>query len=350
MENLCLNIYFSNNVYGPYTFLYDSEVNNRKSWYCELYDLRIAYNNDAKYWEVLNIETIINAKLRNVKDLETPIGYWTIVGVVPNGDAIVTSGSCSTYSPISLSTKVANNTCPNKCNGTIFASAIGDQKPYNFSINDGVTYTSNPIFNNLCQGEYSIKVSGQTGSVANKLVTVNFQNSNKIYNIKLETISTPILPYDLKETIWGLTINPPLTDGDVISVNLLNDAETIISQPGSGTTINNTKVYKNGIQIQPTTISSTSKEEDRINCFPYKDITKLSGITYSIVVSGGTSVSGNTISSIDIYNKEISDNGCQTNITQTNVIKIVSASVANCECCSVNFDSTNYVGINKHFR
>jgi len=350
MDNLCLNIYFSNNVYGPYTFLYDSEVNNHKSWYCELYDLRIAYNNDAKYWEVLNIETIINAKLRNVKDLEMPIGYWTIVGVVPNGDAIVTSGSCSTYPPISLSTKIANNTCPNKCNGTIFASAIGDQKPYNFSINYGITYTSNPIFNNLCQGEYNIKVSGQTGSVANKLVTVSFQNSNKIYNIKLETISTPILPYDLKETIWGLTINPPLTDGDVISVNLLNDAETIISQPGSGMTINNTKVYKNGIQIQPTTISSTSKEEDRINCFPYRDITKLSGITYSIVVSGGTSITGNTISSIDIYNKEISDNGCQTSIAQKNITKIVSASIVNCECCSVNFDSTNYVGINKHFR
>jgi hypothetical protein len=84
----------------------------------------------------------------------------------------------------------------------------------------------------------------------------------------------------------------------------LNDAETIISQPGSGTTINNTKVYRNGIQIQPTTISTTNKEDDRINCSPYKDITKLSGITYSIVVSGGTSVSGNTISSIDIYNKD----------------------------------------------
>jgi hypothetical protein len=33
-----------------------------------------------------------------------------------------------------------------------------------------------------------------------------------------------------------------------------------------------------------------------------------------------------------------------------NITKIVSASIVNCECCSVNFDSTNYVGINKHFR
>jgi hypothetical protein len=48
--------------------------------------------------------------------------------------------------------------------------------------------------------------------------------------------------------------------------------------------------------------------------------------------------------------KEISDNGCQTIITQKNITKIVSASIVNCECCSVNFDSTNYVGINKHFR
>jgi len=350
MTNLCLNIYLNNRTYGPYTFSYDSEVNNHNSWYSELYDLRIVYNNDAKYWEILNIETIINAKLRNVKNLETPIGNWVIVGSVPNGDAIVTSGSCSAYPPILLSTKVAHNTCPNKCNGTIFASAIGDQKPYNFSINDGITYTSNPIFNNLCEGEYSIKVSGQTGSVSNKLVTVNFENSSKIYNVKLEPNITPILPYDLKETSWSVTITPPITDGDVISVVLENNVETIISQPGSGVTISNTNIYKNGVLIQPNNVVTTTKEVDRLNCPPYKDITKLSGITYSILISGGTLITGGTLSSIDINQKEISDNGCQTNITQTNIIKIVSASVANCECCSVNFESTNYVGINKHFR
>ncbi|MCF8339813.1 MAG: hypothetical protein K9I82_02475 [Chitinophagaceae bacterium] len=350
IENLCLNVYFDNNVFGPYTFSYTGVMNNHSYWYSSMDDLTIQYNQDAGYWEVLNIETIINAKLRNTTNLENPVGNWAIVGLVPSGEAIVTSGTCSTYPPLSIRTKVANNTCPKKCNGAIFASAIGDNKPYKFSINNGVTYTSNPIFNNLCEGEYNIRVSGQTGSIVSKFVTVNVNDSSQIYSLSLETISTPILPNNTKQSFWKLNTSPELKDGATILVGLDANLQTIISQPGTGTTINNISIYKNGTLVVPTTTTTSVTQTDRVNCTPYKDIINLTGFTYSVIISGGTVLSGITTSIINDYNNEISNNGCQTNITQKNILKIISASINNCECCSVNFDSANYVGINKHSR
>ena len=350
IENLCLNVYFDNNVFGPYTFVYTGVMNNHSYWYSSMNDLTIQYNQDAGYWEILNIETIINAKLRNTINLETPIGNWSIVGLVPSGSAIVTSGICSTYPPISLRTKVANNTCPKKCNGVIFSSAIGDNKPYKFSIDNGVTYTSNPIFNNLCEGEYNIRVSGQTGSVTSEFVTVSANDSSQIYSLSLETISTPILPNNTNQSFWKLNISPELKDGVTILVGLDANLQTIISQPGTGATINNLSIYKNGTLVVPTTNTTSAAQIDRVNCPPYKDITNLTGLTYSVIISGDTILSGVTTSIINDYNKEISNNGCQTSITQKNILKIISASINNCECCSVSFDSINYVGINKHSR
>ena len=189
MQNLCLNILFENNAIGPYEFNLQSKINGYDSWYNSANNLTIFFNKNNNYWEILNIDTIINAKLRNTTTLNIPIGSWSIVGLVPSGNAIVTSGTCSTYPPLSIRTKVANNTCPKKCNGAIFASAIGDNKPYKFSIDNGVTYTSNPIFNNLCEGEYNIRVSGQTGSVASEFVTVSATDSSQIYSLSLEDIA-----------------------------------------------------------------------------------------------------------------------------------------------------------------
>lgn len=350
MQNLCLNILFENNAIGPYEFNLQSKINGYDSWYNSANNLTIFFNKNNNYWEILNVDTIINAKLRNTTTLNIPIGSWSIVGLVPSGNAIVTSGTCSTYPPLSLRTKVANNTCPKKCNGAIFASAIGDNKPYKFSIDNGVTYTSNPIFNNLCEGEYNIRVSGQTGSVASEFVTVSATDSSQIYSLSLETISTPILPNNTKQSFWKLNTSPELKDGVTILVGLDANLQTIISQPGTGTTINNLSVYKNGTLVVPNTTTTSVMQTDRVNCTPYKDVTNLTGFTYSVIISGGTVLSGITTSIINDYNSEISNNGCQTNITQKNILKIISASINNCECCSVNFDSANYVGINKHSR
>ena len=92
IENLCLNVYFDNNVFGPYTFLYTGVMNNHSYWYSSMDDLTIQYNQDARYWEVLNIETIINAKLRNTTDSTD-----TVIGNSSFGD---TSGNVSNNSEI----------------------------------------------------------------------------------------------------------------------------------------------------------------------------------------------------------------------------------------------------------
>lgn len=350
MQNLCLNILFENNTIGPYQFTLQSKINGYDSWYNSANNLTIFFNKDNNYWEILNIDTIINAKLRNTTTLNVPIGNWSIVGIIPNGEAIVTSGTCSTYPPLSLRTKVVNNTCPKKCNGAIFSSAIGDNKPYYFSINNGVTYTPNPIFNNLCDGQYNVTVSGQTGAIVSKFVTITTNDNGRLFDLSLETISTPILPDNTKQSFWKLSISPELKGSETILVSLDANLEKVTSQPGSGTTTNIVSVYKNGTLVNPTTTTTSSKQTDRPNCSPYKDITNLTGFTYSITMSGGTTLSGVTTSIINDYTKEISNNGCQTNISQKNTIRIASASISNCECCDVIFDSVNYAGINKHSR
>jgi hypothetical protein len=355
-ENLCLSIYFDNNVLGPYSFYFDKKINNYFSWFNSENDLKIKWNEYNNYWEVINSEKIINGEIRNYSDIWLPIGNWKIIGLIPNAYAEVTVGNCD-LSPIKISGKVNDNTCNNKCNGSIIVSALGDNRPYLYSINNGVTFQGSPIFGNLCQNSYDILCLAGSGAVTSKKFDVGFKNNNIIYNLTLNVLSTLALSENTRQLSWDFDASPNLVDNEIIDLVIGVELETDTYEPGSGNTLNSINVYtKNSptftglTQLNPTITNISSTDKNRDLCFPNKVISSFTGMTYSTSVNKGTILSGISTSIIYDFNKEISENGCATKILQKNNIRILSASIRNCECCDVFIDTTKIIEINKHER
>lgn len=355
-NTLCLSIYFENSILGPYSFYFDKKINNYFSWFNVSDDLKIIWNNENNYWEILNIDKIINGELRNFSDIWLPVGSWVVVGLTPNSYAEVSLGMCL-EAPMMLKSKVSDNTCDNKCNGSIIMSSLGDYRPYLYSMNNGVTFQGSPIFKKLCQGSYNILGIGGSSSVVSKIVNVGFKNNNITYSISLNVGSTLSLSESTKQLSWSLDVTPPLSYNEIIDLTFAVNLETIIDEPGNGQTLNAISVYTkdtplfSGLtQLTPINLATSYSEKSRDFCFPNKTKTTFSGFTYSSIIDKDSILSGISTSIIYDYNKEISENGCQTKITQNNSIKIISASISNCECCNVIVDSTKTIEINKHER
>ena len=216
-DSLCLSIYFENSILGPYSFYFDKKVNNHFSWFNVSNDLKIIWNSENNYWEILNIDKIINGELRNFSDIWLPIGSWVVVGLIPNSYAEVSLGECL-EAPMILKSKVSNNTCYNKCNGSIIMSALGDYRPYLYSIDNGVSFQGSPIFKKLCQGSYNILGIGGSSSVVSKIVDVGFQNNNITYSLSLNVGSTLSLSESTRQLSWHLYIVPTLINNEIIDL------------------------------------------------------------------------------------------------------------------------------------
>ena len=348
-SNLCLSVYFENDILGPYTFTYGGEINGKPYWDGSYNDMIMQWNSSNTYWEVLNWIGVSNTALRNQSDTDFPIANWKLIGIAPKNEVIVTSGSCGTYPPLVLNANVTNNTCSRDCDGVIVASAKGQTNPYLYSINGGVSYTPNPIFDNLCNGEYNLSVSASTSVIESKFVSVGFNQTANQYALALQNIYQMSISDDTIQTTWQLNIDPPLKVGDVLSLGLNANLETIISEPGTATTLNSLSVYKNNTLLNPSA-TITNTENIRPYCSPYLNIGSYSGLTYNTTLVSGDTLTGITTSIINNIQIQTGSNGCSTKIEQKNLIRIMSAVINTCKCCELIYNSDSNAGINSHIR
>jgi hypothetical protein len=349
VSNLCLSVFFENDELGPYDFIYGGEANGKPYWNASYNDMVMQWNSGNTYWEVVNWISVENSALRCQTETDFPTSNWKLIGRVAKNEVIVTSGSCGAYTPLVLNATITNNTCSSNCDGIIVANAKGQTKPYLYSINNGVTYTPNPIFGNLCGGDYNIIVSANTTITTSKTFSVGFNGLANQYGLSLENISQTNISNDTVQTTWKLNIDPPLKTGDVLTIGLNANLETRVSEPGTASTLNTLSVYKNNTLLTGNTNTSTTTLA-RPYCSPYLDITNYSGITYSTTLVSGDTLTGITTSVITNLELETGTNGCSTRIEQKNLIRITSAAINTCKCCELIYNSDSNAGINSHIR
>ena len=349
-SNLCLSVYFENDIIGPYTFTYgDGEINGKPYWSILDSDMVMQWNSGNTYWEVVNWVGVENSALRNQNDTDFPIANWKLIGIVPKNNVIVKSGSCGTYPPLVLKSKITKNSCPNNCDGIIVASAIGETTPYVYSL-DSINFKQSPIFNNICEGQYSLSVSASTGAIVSSIVSVGTDFESMIYNVSLENISQESISNDVIQTTFKLNIVPELKVGDVLSLTLNSTNTTIKYEPGSSSGSNIMNVYKNTSGLTPTIAPTVMVSTNRPYCSPSQINSQYIDSTYITTLMSGDTLTGMTTSTINNVLFETDSNGCSTKIEQKNIIKILSARINTCKCCKVIFDSENYAGINLHAR
>ena len=100
---------------------------------------------------------------------------------------VMDSNNCQQFFPFTIthpdeiivSSTVVNSSCFGADDGTITLSAIGGVPPYSYSVNNGVTFSTNPTFTGLAAGTYNLVVA-DSGMRCTGLASTTITQPNEI--------------------------------------------------------------------------------------------------------------------------------------------------------------------------
>lgn len=260
-----------------------------------------------------------------------PISGWYTIGG-GQGDLTSYSGRCDSVLPLSLYVNINQPTC--ECDGSIVLVPSNGQSPYQYSIDNGVTYSNSPIFNNLCEGTYTAVVMDDLDNTFYSTVQLINSEIYTTYSLNVVTTSsvTSSTPYSLtKQYNTVISVTPPLPSGvtinfDVLHTNVLN------SSPGPTTAslINNNVLNKNSIpQGSPLSTVGVSFSTNTLpGCQSNMVYKKTTNDVWSSVTMGyGDAISIDTTTTVNWSNAE-----CLV-AEATDTYTIDKIRINGCSCC-----------------
>jgi hypothetical protein len=269
-----------------------------------------------------------------------PLTGWYLVGI--NGTVVAQEGECVplSNSPIFLSS-VNQPSC--ECDGTITINPSNGTPPYQYSIDNGVTFSSSGLFNGLCPGTFILQIKDSLNNLSTSetvilnnftaptTYTISLLTTNNVTTNNLTTLTTqytttvnvtPTLPigttitFDLLHTN-GFGRGPNSTSASIISNSVLNKNSTVISITSTGSSNVVTTNTING--CQGTSVYVTTKNDNWV----------------SVSVTNGDTMVINTtttqIRTLPIFE-------CST-ATYDDTFYILNPLISGCDCCTVNTPS-----------
>ena len=265
-----------------------------------------------------------------------PPNNWIAEGN-PAGSSVKYLSSCESpiYGRSTYPVSINQPTC--LCDGSIIFNVNLDNPPYSYSIDNGVTYSSSPIFTNLCSGIYILSVVDSLGETFSDIITLNKPEMATTYSILLNTtISTPVsnelsLVKSYETTIQ---VTPPLPDGATITFNLIH-TNSFYSSPTIGTSVltTGTVLSKN---VTPITIGSTiTGQTQSVNTTPgcQSDFIYQSNIDdtwNSLTLTNTDTITISTTTRVDKTTTGL----CVVGYSNDSY-SISNAVISGCDCCSL---------------
>lgn len=269
-----------------------------------------------------------------------PLSGWYVVG--SQGTVVANEGECIPLynSPIFLSS-INQPSC--ECDGTITMNPSNGTPPYQFSIDNGVTFSNSGLFNGLCPGIFNLQIKDSLNNLsANETIILNNFTAPTTYTISLLTTNsvttntittlttqyittvnvTPTLPVGTTITFDLLHTNsfgrgPDLNSASIISNSVLNKNSTVISITSTGSSNVVTTNTING--CQDTSVYVTTKNDNWISVS---------------VTNGDTMVINTTTTQI----KTLPIVECST-ATYGDTFYLINPVISGCDCCTVNTPS-----------
>jgi hypothetical protein len=222
-----------------------------------------------------------------------------------------------------------------------------------YSINNGVTYQTSSIFNNLCPGTYTIITNYAVNSKNTQTISVGFDTQPITYQLSLsantsatQTVTTN--NYSSKTTYLEAVVTPPLPVGLTISFNLTVSSIKTYNGPGTGVITDNILITQGGMSKTPSTTSSISQTGNRPNCNPESQVVVSEADTYTLSMTSNSKVLIIDTSILEITDGQAgAQSNCLTNLNQTINTQFTVPSIQGCNCCSVIADD-RLVSINEN--
>lgn len=339
--NLCLVIIYPTTSVGPVQFVYNGNVGSKPSWISGSYNM--AWNENTVRWEIQNWDLTSGLPI-STDTSDIPLASWVIAGGTGDGGNVsMTQGTCPTYLPLITNLTYSNNTCSSQvnCDGSISILTQGGVTPYEYSINNGLSYQTSNIFNGLCPNTYTVLTKDASGNTQNLVVTIG-SNSNPI-SYTLNSVVDRIQPIgnSMQLIYWRIEVQPPLPLGTTINFGLDVNVTKFFNYPGTGTITYTNDVTQGGSTQSPSGFVSTSVTENRPFCSPFARDVVSETESYSLMIDSTTQVTGTTLSSL-IITSGVSDSlsGCVTQLVQDISIATATPTIFGCICCDVINDPT----------
>lgn len=334
-KDFCLNIINDKGVFYFLHFIPNGLIGGYPSWVEEFETtITITYDNTSTRWVINNFNanggTIISQDPSN----SNPPSNWSEPGTNPPTINFNLNG-CGNARRSSFPVSINQPTCI--CDGSIIFNVNLDNPPFSYSIDNGVTYSSSPIFTNLCSGIYILSVVDSLGETFSKTITLNKPEMATTYNISLNTINTTPVSNEVSlvnsyETT--IQVTPPLPDGATITFDLIH-TNSFYSSPTSGTSVltTGTVLSKNlsGITINSTTTGQTQSVNTTPGCqsdFIYQS--NINDTWNSITLTNTDTITISTTSRVDKTTTGLCVVGYSND-----TYSISNAIITGCDCCSL---------------
>lgn len=332
--DLCFTIYIRNDR-GEFSqtvnvqFEPSSDINGQTSWTATTNDYLLYWNTGSTpaQWTISST-TISNASIINNDPSYPPISNWEIYGNTQIENISVAQGTCTSAYTIFVSAIVNDADC--NPTGSIIAQASGGVGPYQYSIDGGVTYTNNPIFNGLLPGQYSVFAKDSNNIIGSSL--------------NVQIVSTPSVTYTL-----------------TLTIDYTNNTFTITSSVlPTGALINFDITHLSTFSFYPNTVIPTPLYNNvtTINTVGNLPLTNVTSNTY--VLGGPCSALNpvNVFQQVKQYTNNLTMGSSQTltgSITNNIVnnpagecknasgyytLTISNGSIINCSCCDITLVNT----------
>ena len=270
-----------------------------------------------------------------------PLNSWYILGA--NGTVIANEGICNPLGINSVTFSVNQPICT--CDGNLMINLSGGYPPYQYSIDNGVTYFNSPTFSNLCSGMYSVKVIDSSGNTNSNNVTLNEPAPPTLYQLKLNTtITNPVNTNTTltKQYTTTFSVIPELPSGVIVNFNILHYNTFYYSPSATTATLTtNTVLSKNNVSIPLTTSGLTTTNTD------YNPLQGCQNLTNYLdyYTESWNSLSFTSSDSIILNTTTtITQNDPLTPCTYTSsqdLFSIGNATISGCGCCKVEITSIN---------
>ena len=351
LPNICFFAYNQTNKFGTTTFIQNGSRNGRPKWTSST-SQNIVWKGTR--WEVVGSDqtTPINPVGGGIFASSTnqlpPLGGWEVLGGVQTYSINVTSGSCPSVIPLQVNIEKQDASCNEQtnCNGSITVGARFGTPPYEYSINNGVSYQTSNIFNDLCPNTYNIRVRDAANTVINESIQIGFAGTPQTYQINVVTqpqLTTEVITDSIstRTTYFSLSSIPPLPQGIVVQFVLTTSSTKIFNGPGTGTVVDNIQILQNNSSIAPFSVDTDTTIGTRPNCNPETQRIDIETDQYYVELSSTSTVSGSTTSILTITDGQVgSQTNCTTNLQQTISLQISDVQVKGCTCCTAIGDTT----------
>ena len=333
-KDFCLKIINIENITRFLHFIPNGLVGGYPSWKDDAIPptpITVTYDNIHSQWIVNNYNPGSGIIISNSPSNANPPNSW------PNSRVNYNLGSCVTEKRSSFPVSVNQPTCGKDGGITFNVYSYIDNPPYSYSIDNGVTYSSSPMFTELGSGLYTLSVLDSLGESFSKSVTLEKPIPSTTYIMSLSTNrTTPVnnnisLVNSYETTI---TITPPLPDGTTVTFDLIH-TNSFYSSPTSGTSIltTGTVLTKNTtkIEIDSTITGNTTSVNQAAGCqneFVYQLDTN--DVWDSLTITNSDNIVINTTSRVD---KTITGK-CVVGYSN-DTYSISNPIINGCDCCSI---------------